>query len=46
MANYSSGLQYLHPHISTSVVDNSSYVETTVSTKGTKLFMPIFCDKG
>ena len=46
MANYSSGLQYLHPHISTSVVDNSSYVETVVATKGTKLFMPIFCDKG
>ena len=46
MANYSSGLQYLHPHMETSIIDNSTYTESVVYSNGTKLFMPFFASKG
>ena len=46
MANYSSGLQYLHPHMETSIIDNSTYTETVTVSNGTKLFMPFFAGKG
>ena len=43
---YGSNLQYLHPHMETSIVDNSVVTETAIVTQGTRLFMPFFSSKG
>ena len=39
-------ISYLHPHIVTSVIDNSMVIPTTTVTNGTALFMPYVSDRG
>ena len=42
----SSVMSYLHPHIVTSVVDNSAVIPTATVTNGTALYMPYVSDRG
>lgn len=39
-------VQYLHPHISSHIVDNSAYTEVISSPGGTVLFQPLIADRG
>ena len=39
-------ISYLHPHMQTSIVDNSAVVAQPQQPTGTALFMPYFSSRG